>query len=98
MAEAKKKKIPTRRCVGCGEHKPKPELLRVVRSPDGAVALDPTGKRSGRGAYVCRSTECLRRAIKSRALARNLECAIPDGVAEALTAAIEAAVSEENER
>ena len=88
MPEPKKKKIPERRCVGCGGHKPKPELMRVVRSPEGEVTLDPTGKKSGRGAYVCKSADCLRRAVKNRGLARNLECAIPDDVADALAEAI----------
>ena len=61
------KKIPQRQCLGCREMKPKPELLRVVRSPEGEVSLDPKGKKPGRGAYVCPNADCLRRAIKSRA-------------------------------
>ena len=87
--EPKKKKIPERRCIGCGEKRPKPELIRVVRSPDGEVSVDLTGKKSGRGAYVCRSAKCLSRAVKKGQLARNLECAIPDEVAERLAAEIE---------
>ena len=76
--EKKARKIPMRQCMGCNEHKPKAELLRVVRSPDGAVSLDFTGKKSGRGAYICREVKCLQRARKSRRLERVLECSIPD--------------------
>lgn len=85
----KKKKIPERRCIGCGETKLKPELIRVVRSPEGEVSLDPTGKKSGRGAYLCRSAACLKRAVKSKQLARNLDCAIPDEIADQLAELIE---------
>ena len=84
------KQIPMRQCLGCREMKPKPELLRVVRSPEGEVSLDPRGKKPGRGAYVCRSADCLRRAVKSRALSRALEAQIPDEVMERLAAAMEA--------
>lgn len=65
------KRIPMRQCLGCREMKPKPELLRVVRSPEGEVSLDSRGKKPGRGAYVCPNAECLRRAVKSRALDRR---------------------------
>ena len=84
------KKIPMRQCLGCREMKPKPELLRVVRSPEGEVSLDPRGKKPGRGAYVCRSADCLRRAVKSRALDRALDTKIPDEVMERLAGAMEA--------
>ncbi len=73
-----------RQCMGCNEHKPKLELLRVVRSPENQVSLDFTGKKSGRGAYICRSVKCLQRARKSRRLDRILECDIPDGVYDAM--------------
>ena len=76
------KKIPLRRCNGCGESKPKKELVRVVRAGDGTVSLDLTGKKPGRGAYVCPNSECLKRARKSRALERALDTAIPEGVYE----------------
>ncbi|MBE6970395.1 MAG: YlxR family protein [Ruminococcaceae bacterium] len=66
--------------MGCREQKAKNELLRVVRAPDGTVSLDFRGKASGRGAYICRSADCLRRAVKSRALERSLETAIPEEV------------------
>ncbi len=78
--EKKAKKIPVRQCMGCNEHCPKAELLRVVRSPEGEISLDFTGKKSGRGAYVCRSLKCLQRARKSRRLERVLECAISEEV------------------
>jgi hypothetical protein len=70
----KEKKVPMRMCVGCREMKPKKELLRVVRSPEGAVSIDTTGRKPGRGAYVCRSAECLKRAIKQKQLERAFEC------------------------
>ena len=72
----KEKKVPMRMCVGCREMKPKKELLRVVRSPEGEVSIDLTGRKPGRGAYVCRSAECLKRAIKQKQLERAFECAL----------------------
>ncbi len=88
-AAPKKKKMPERRCIGCGQTKLKSELIRVVRSPEGEVTLDLTGKKSGRGAYLCPSSACLKRAVKSKQLARNLECAIPDELGDELAALIE---------
>ena len=82
--EKKVKKIPVRQCMGCNEHKPKQELLRVVRSPENQVSLDFTGKKSGRGAYICRSVKCLQKARKSRRLDRILECEIPEEVYDAM--------------
>ena len=73
----KVKKIPQRQCVGCREMKDKKALLRAVRSPEGAVSLDFTGKKPGRGAYVCPDPACLKKARKSRALERAFESAIP---------------------
>lgn len=78
--EKKVKKIPMRQCLGCNEHKPKITLLRVVRSPEGEISLDFTGKKSGRGAYICRDVKCLKRARKSKRIDRNLDCEIPDVV------------------
>ena len=72
----KERKVPMRMCVGCREMKPKKELLRVVRSPEGEVSIDLTGRKPGRGAYVCRSAECLKRAIKQKQLERAFECAL----------------------
>ena len=73
------KKIPMRQCVGCGEMKAKQELLRVLKTEDG-VLLDATGKKNGRGAYICANTECLKKARKSKGLERSLKVAIPDEV------------------
>ena len=84
------KKIPLRQCLGCREMTPKKELLRVVRSPEGEVTLDFRGKAPGRGAYVCRNTDCLKKAIKSRALERAFGVSIPEEVYEQLTAQMEA--------
>ncbi len=86
----KKKKIPMRQCLGCNEHKPKIELLRVVRSPEGEISLDFKGKKSGRGAYICRDVKCLRRARKSRRIDKNLECEITDAVYDAMESELEA--------
>lgn len=80
----KVKKIPQRQCVGCREMKDKRDLRRVVKSPEGEISLDLSGKKSGRGAYVCPSVECLKKARKSRALERALETPIPDAVYDAL--------------
>jgi predicted RNA-binding protein YlxR (DUF448 family) len=76
----KTRKIPLRMCSGCGEHKPKKELVRVVRAPDGTVSLDTGGKKSGRGAYLCPKADCLKKARKAKRLERSLECPIPDEV------------------
>ena len=76
----KPRKIPMRMCVGCREMKEKRDLIRVVRSPEGEVSLDPTGKKNGRGAYVCRNSECLKAARKAKRIERALECQIPDEV------------------
>lgn len=84
--EQKKKKIPERQCLGCNGHFPKPSLLRVVRGPDGTVSLDFTGKKSGRGAYICKNVACLQKAQRSRRLSRSLECEIPDEVYAAMEA------------
>lgn len=84
------KKIPMRQCLGCREMKPKRDLLRVVRSPEGTIALDLRGKASGRGAYVCRSTECLKKAIRSKAISRAFETEIPQEIYDAMLAEMEA--------
>ncbi len=78
------KKVPMRSCCGCREKKPKRELIRVVRSPEGEVSFDITGRKVGRGVYLCNDKACLLKAIKSRALARALECEIPEEVYERL--------------
>lgn len=81
----KPKKIPMRMCVGCREMKPKRELIRVVRSPQGEVSIDPVGKKPGRGAYVCRSQACLMRAIRQKQLERQLEVQLTEEVAQYLS-------------
>ncbi|MEW6448228.1 MAG: YlxR family protein [Bacillota bacterium] len=78
------KRVPQRQCVGCREMKPKKELIRVVRSPDGQITVDPTGKKSGRGAYICPSVDCLAGAVKGKRLQRALEHPVPEGVLEAI--------------
>ncbi len=80
----RKRKIPLRKCMGCNESKPKAELVRVVRSPEGEVSLDLTGRKPGRGAYVCHSAECFAKARKARRFERALECSIPEEVYEAM--------------
>lgn len=74
------KKIPMRKCIGCNESKSKKELVRIVRSPEGEISVDTTGKKNGRGAYICNDAECLRKARKSKRLERTFECSIPDAV------------------
>lgn len=86
----KQKKTPMRMCLGCREMKPKPELIRVVRAPDGAVSLDPVGKKPGRGAYVCRNAQCLTRAIRQKQLERQLEAPLGEETAAALQAELDA--------
>ena len=74
------KKTPLRKCTGCGEMKPKKELVRVVRSPEGEVSLDLTGRKPGRGAYLCPSPSCLQIARKARRLEKSFSCPIPPEV------------------
>ncbi|MFW5675313.1 MAG: RNase P modulator RnpM [Acetivibrio ethanolgignens] len=69
-----------RKCTGCGEMKNKKELLRVIKTPEEEIVLDITGKKNGRGAYICRSAECFAKARKTKALERSLKAAIPDEV------------------
>ena len=82
----KPRKIPMRMCVGCHEMKPKRELQRVVRSPEGVVSIDPVGKKPGRGAYVCRNVECLKKARKTKAMERKFEAPISAEVFDQLEA------------
>lgn len=84
------KKIPMRQCLGCREMKPKKELIRVVRSPEGNISLDFRGKASGRGAYVCPNSQCLKKAIKTKALERAFSTQIPPEIYEALEQEMEA--------
>lgn len=84
------KKIPMRQCLGCREMKQKRELIRVVRSPEGEISLDFRGKAPGRGAYLCHDADCLKKAIKAKALERALSTQIPPEVYERLTLEMEA--------
>ena len=84
----KQKKIPMRKCNGCGEQKPKKELVRIVKSPDNEISLDLTGKASGRGAYICNNAECLKFARKSHRIDKAFEMTIPDEVYEQMEAQI----------
>ena len=86
------KKIPMRQCLGCREMKPKKELIRVVRSPEGEISLDFRGKANGRGAYICPDPECLRKAVKARALERAFSAQIPQEVYDKLNEEMEAGV------
>ena len=74
------RKIPTRRCTGCGEHFPKNTLIRVLRTPEGEILLDLTGKKNGRGAYLCKNPACLKKAKKGGRIASALECTIPEEI------------------
>ncbi len=74
------RKVPIRRCTGCGQHFEKNALIRVLRTPDGQIVIDETGKKSGRGAYICKSAECFKKARKSRRLEAGLDCRVPDEV------------------
>lgn len=83
------KHTPLRQCLGCREMKPKPELVRVVRSPEGTVSVDLRGKAPGRGAYVCRSADCLKKALRSKALSRSLGVEIPPDLSDTLAQQME---------
>ena len=88
MQNTVRKKIPERKCIGCGDKKAKNELIRIVRLPDdGGIEIDRTGKKSGRGAYICRSKACLKKA--RRRLEASLLCAIPDDIFDKLALEIE---------
>lgn len=87
------RKIPLRRCTGCNEQKPKKELVRVVRSPQGEITLDRVGKMPGRGAYLCPSAQCLAKARKAKRLERALDAQIPPEVYERIEQEIEGAQS-----
>ena len=76
----KPKKIPSRKCLGCMQSFPKKDLIRLVRSPEGDISLDFTGKKSGRGAYICQNAACFAKAKKAKRFEKNLECQIPEEV------------------
>ena len=79
------KKIPMRQCIGCGEMKPKKEMLRVIKTAEEEIMLDTTGRKNGRGAYLCPNSECLKKAIKGKGLERSFKMSIPKDVYEILT-------------
>lgn len=83
------KKIPLRQCIGCGEMKPKKEMIRVIKTPEDTIMIDATGKKNGRGAYICPSGECLKKAIKSKGLERSFKMSIPKAVYDQLTKEME---------
>ncbi len=85
----KTKKLPMRMCLGCNEMKPKRELIRVVKSQDGEISLDLTGRKSGRGAYICRNIECLKSARKARRLEKSFSCRISDEVYDSMEVELE---------
>ena len=78
------KKVPMRQCVGCGEMKSKKEMIRVIKTPEEEIILDATGRKNGRGAYLCASMECVKKAIKRKGLERSLKVSIPKEVYDSL--------------
>ena len=83
------RKIPMRKDIVTGEMKPKKELVRVVKPPEGDICIDRTGKKAGRGAYVCPSPECLKKARKNRRIERSFQCRIPDEIYDAMEAELQ---------
>ena len=79
------KKIPERQCLGCRQMKPKTELIRVLKTPEGNICIDKTGKLNGRGAYICDSVDCLKKAIKSKGLERSFKVEIPQDIFDVLS-------------
>ncbi|RKM62863.1 YlxR family protein [Butyrivibrio sp. XB500-5] len=79
------KKIPTRKCVGCGEMKDKRELVRVIKTPEDEILLDTTGRANGRGAYICNNIDCFKKALKNKGLERSLKAQIPEDVLDKLS-------------
>lgn len=78
------KQIPVRQCIGCREMKPKNELVRIIRTPENDICLDKTGKKNGRGAYLCQSRECYDKAVKSKGIERSLKVSIPKEIYDAI--------------
>ena len=84
MVKHMAKKIPLRQCVGCGEMKSKQEMMRVLKTPEGEITLDLSGRKNGRGAYLCKSKECLQKARKNKGLDRSFKMSIPNEVYDSL--------------
>ena len=78
------KKVPMRQCIGCQEMKSKKEMIRVIRTPEGEICIDVTGRKNGRGAYICHDMECLKKAVKNHGIERSLKMQIPEDVYERL--------------
>ena len=78
------KKVPLRQCIGCGEMKNKKEMVRILKTESGEITLDATGRKNGRGAYLCPNMECFRKAVKGRGIERSFKMAVPKEVYEAL--------------
>ena len=93
--QEKVRRVPERRCTGCGESFPKKDLIRVVRSPEGEISIDYTGKKSGRGAYICPKSACFKKARKQGRIAKSLDVAVSDELYDALEREI--AISESSE-
>ena len=74
------KKVPLRQCIGCGEMKNKKELIRVIKTNEGEISIDATGKKNGRGAYICPSLDCFKKAVKNKGLERSLKAAVPEEI------------------
>lgn len=83
------KKVPLRKCTGCQQMKPKKELIRVVRDDSGNISLDKTGKKAGRGAYICPDKECLKKACKNKGLERSFKCSVPPEIYDELSTQLE---------
>lgn len=83
------KRVPLRKCTGCQEMKSKKELIRVLHTPQDTIVLDTTGRKNGRGAYLCRSMECFEKAVKNKGLERSLKCRVPEETYESLKKEIE---------
>ena len=81
---AQAKKVPLRKCTGCQQMKSKKEMLRLLRTPEGSIVLDTTGRKNGRGAYVCYSADCFEKAVKNKGLERSLKCKVPEETYESL--------------
>lgn len=88
------KKIPLRQCIGCGESKSKKEMIRILKTETEGIILDPTGRKNGRGAYICPSSECLKKAIKSRGLDRSFKMQVPKEIYETLKKEMEQLVGQ----
>lgn len=84
------KRVPLRKCTGCQEMKSKKEMMRILRTSEGDIVLDMTGRKNGRGAYVCRSMECYEKAVKNKGIERSLKCKVPEETYESLKKEIEA--------